>query len=110
MLQQTIDRVEVLASPERIFVSLSSRHRRAATAQLTDLPKRGSYFNRGIWTQGRYLLPLARVCQPMYRVIRVPQVGWSDWGTKERILTSLQEIGKPDERLQRLRPSAVENI
>jgi hypothetical protein len=37
-------------------------------------------------------------------------MGWSDWGTKERILTSLQEIGKPDERLQRLRPSAVENI
>ena len=45
-------------------------------------------------TGNRSILPLARVCQPMYRVVRVPQVGWSDWGTKERILTSLQEIGK----------------
>jgi hypothetical protein len=33
-----------------------------------------------------------------------------NWGTKERILTSLQEIGKLDECLQRLKLSAVENI
>ncbi len=46
----------------------------------------------------------------MYRVVRVPQVGWSDWGTKERILTSLQEIGKLDECLQRLKLTALENI
>jgi len=36
------------------------------------------------------------------RVIRVPPVGWSDWGTKERILASLEEIGRLEECLQRL--------
>lgn len=34
------------------------------------------------------------------RVVRVPEVGWSDWGTEERILASLKEIGKLDEFLQ----------
>jgi mannose-1-phosphate guanylyltransferase len=36
------------------------------------------------------------------RVVRVPHVGWSDWGTKDRILASLKEIGRLDECLQRL--------
>jgi mannose-1-phosphate guanylyltransferase len=43
------------------------------------------------------------------RVIRVPQVGWSDWGTKERILASLKEIGKLDECLQKLESSELES-
>jgi mannose-1-phosphate guanylyltransferase len=37
------------------------------------------------------------------RVLRVPEVGWSDWGSVERILTSLQRLGKVDECLARLR-------
>ena len=41
------------------------------------------------------------------RVLRVPQVGWSDWGTKERILASLAEIGRLDECLDRLKASAA---
>jgi mannose-1-phosphate guanylyltransferase len=40
------------------------------------------------------------------RVIRVPPVGWSDWGTKERILASLEEIGRLDECLQRVSSSS----
>jgi mannose-1-phosphate guanylyltransferase len=49
-------------------------------------------------------------CISHLRVVRVPPVGWSDWGTKERILASLQEIGKLEECLQRLRLAALENI
>jgi mannose-1-phosphate guanylyltransferase len=41
-------------------------------------------------------------CNSHLRVLRVPHVGWSDWGTKERILASLREIGRLDECLQRL--------
>ena len=44
------------------------------------------------------------------RVIRMPHVGWSDWGTKERILASLKEIGRLDECLKRLKSSQVETI
>jgi mannose-1-phosphate guanylyltransferase len=45
------------------------------------------------------------------RVIRVPPVGWSDWGTKERIRTSLEEIGRLDECLQRIKSaSPMESI
>jgi mannose-1-phosphate guanylyltransferase len=50
-------------------------------------------------------------CNSHLRVVRVPHVGWSDWGTKERILTSLKEIGRLDECLQRLAaPSPLESI
>ena len=28
------------------------------------------------------------------RVLRVPEVGWSDWGSEERIRSSLQQLGK----------------
>jgi mannose-1-phosphate guanylyltransferase len=31
------------------------------------------------------------------RVLQVPRIGWSDWGTKERILASLKEIGRYEE-------------
>jgi len=37
------------------------------------------------------------------KVIPVPKVGWSDWGTPERILASLKSIGRLDEFLQRVR-------
>jgi mannose-1-phosphate guanylyltransferase len=45
------------------------------------------------------------VCQPLaswLRVMPVPECGWSDWGCEERILASLQQIGKLDECLTRL--------
>src|SRR6266850_5786736 len=46
------------------------------------------------------------VCEPLVswlRVLPVPEVGWSDWGTAERILASLQHVGKLDTGLARLR-------
>lgn len=46
------------------------------------------------------------VCEPLIsrlRVLPTPDVGWSDWGSVERILTSLRRIGKLDECLARLR-------
>lgn len=46
------------------------------------------------------------LCEPLaarLRVLPVPDVGWSDWGSAERILASLQRIGKLDECLARLR-------
>jgi mannose-1-phosphate guanylyltransferase len=46
------------------------------------------------------------VCEPLaarLRVLPVPDVGWSDWGSAERILASLQRIGKLEECLVRLR-------
>lgn len=45
------------------------------------------------------------VCEPLaswLRVLPVPECGWSDWGSAERILASLQQIGKLDECLTRL--------
>jgi mannose-1-phosphate guanylyltransferase len=45
------------------------------------------------------------VCQPLpswLRVLRVPEVGWSDWGSEERICASLQRIGKLEQVLARL--------
>lgn len=48
----------------------------------------------------------AEVCEPLaarLRVLPAPQVGWSDWGTEERILASLRQIEKLDECLARLR-------
>jgi mannose-1-phosphate guanylyltransferase len=46
------------------------------------------------------------ICEPLaarLRVLPVPDVGWSDWGSAERILASLQRLGKLDECLARLR-------
>ena len=46
------------------------------------------------------------ICEPLaarLRVLPVSAVGWSDWGSAERILASLQRIGKLDECLARLR-------
>jgi mannose-1-phosphate guanylyltransferase len=37
------------------------------------------------------------------RVLPVPEVGWSDWGSMDRILASLQRVGKLEECLARLR-------
>jgi hypothetical protein len=45
------------------------------------------------------------VCEPLaswLRVLPVPECGWNDWGCAERILASLQQIGKLDECLTRL--------
>ncbi|HEU4341337.1 MAG TPA: sugar phosphate nucleotidyltransferase [Candidatus Binatia bacterium] len=41
--------------------------------------------------------------RPRLKVLPVPKVGWSDWGTQERILASLEAIGRLDEFLQRAR-------
>ena len=47
------------------------------------------------------------VCEPLVSWLRVlplpPTVGWSDWGTAERIVASLQHLGKLDACLARLR-------
>ncbi len=46
------------------------------------------------------------VCEPLpsrLRELPVPPVGWSDWGSVERILASLQSIGKLDECRARIR-------
>lgn len=46
------------------------------------------------------------ICEPLaarLRVLPVPDVGWSDWGSAERILASLQNIGKLEACLARLR-------
>lgn len=48
------------------------------------------------------------VCEPLapwLRVLPVPEVGWSDWGSEERIFASLQRMGKLEECLARLRHS-----
>lgn len=45
------------------------------------------------------------VCAPLaswLRVLPVPEVGWSDWGSEERILAALVRIGKLGECLARL--------
>jgi mannose-1-phosphate guanylyltransferase len=46
------------------------------------------------------------VCEPLVsrlRVLPVPDVGWSDWGSVQRICDSLAQMGKLDELLARLR-------
>jgi len=46
------------------------------------------------------------VCEPLasfLRVLPVPDVGWSDWGSAARICASLEQMGKLDECLARLR-------
>ena len=70
---------------------LRSDHARSVV-KLSYRTLRGVNFSSAILTHSKSHL----------RVVRVPQVGWSDWGTKERILASLKEIGRLDECLQRL--------
>ena len=46
------------------------------------------------------------VCEPLVsrlRVLPVPDVGWSDWGSVQRICDSLAQMGKLDELRARLR-------
>ncbi len=46
------------------------------------------------------------VCEPLtscLRVLPVPDVGWSDWGSVERIYASLEQMGTLDDCLARLR-------
>jgi mannose-1-phosphate guanylyltransferase len=46
----------------------------------------------------------SRICERLserLRVFPVPEVGWSDWGSVERILASLDRIGKLEECLAR---------
>jgi mannose-1-phosphate guanylyltransferase len=48
----------------------------------------------------------SEVCEPLaseLRVLPVSDVGWSDWGSVERICTSLEQMGKFDECLTRFR-------
>lgn len=47
----------------------------------------------------------SEICQPLpswLRVLPVPEVGWSDWGSEARICASLQRIGKLEQCLSRL--------
>src|SRR5262249_11057356 len=46
------------------------------------------------------------VCEPLVsrlRVLPVPEVGWSDWGSVQRICGTLAQMGRRDELLARLR-------
>jgi mannose-1-phosphate guanylyltransferase len=46
------------------------------------------------------------VCEALVsrlRVLPVPDIGWSDWGSVQRICASLEQMGKLDECLARLR-------
>src|SRR6266404_6660210 len=46
----------------------------------------------------------SEICEPSsarLRVFPVPEVGWSDWGSVERILTSLKQMGKLEEGMAR---------
>jgi mannose-1-phosphate guanylyltransferase len=50
------------------------------------------------------------VCTPLrnrLRVLPVPDVGWSDWGSVERISASLHQLGKLDASVSRLRRQQV---
>lgn len=54
------------------------------------------------------------VCEPLasgLRVMPLPDVGWNDWGSRERICASLAQLGRLDECLARLRhmPSSPEH-
>ena len=54
------------------------------------------------------------VCEPwapMLRVLPVPDVGWSDWGSVDRIVATVEQLGKKNEllaRLNRSEPKAVQ--
>src|SRR5215510_12457139 len=49
----------------------------------------------------------AGVCEPLateLRVLPVADVGWSDWGTVERIWATMEQLGKQADLLARLKP------
>jgi hypothetical protein len=51
------------------------------------------------------------ICHPLpnkLRVLPVPDVGWSDWGSAERICASLKSIGKLEECFTRLRQRSAD--
>ena len=53
----------------------------------------------------------SEICEPSsarLRVFPLPEVGWSDWGSAERILTSLKQMGKLEETATRSRLLAKE--
>jgi mannose-1-phosphate guanylyltransferase len=53
----------------------------------------------------------SQICEPSsarLRVFPVPEVGWSDWGSVERILTSLKQMGKLEETVARAATIAKE--
>lgn len=46
----------------------------------------------------------SKLCEPSaswLRVLPVPEVGWSDWGSAERICATLQQLGKMDAAVRR---------
>jgi len=48
------------------------------------------------------------VCEPLateLRVLPTPDVGWNDWGTAERIWTTVKQLGRQAELLARLKQS-----
>ena len=53
----------------------------------------------------------SEICEPLsarLRVFAVPEVGWSDWGSVERILASLKQIDKLEHLASRLKFSVAE--
>jgi len=53
------------------------------------------------------------VCEQLpsrLRVFPVPDVGWSDWGSVERIMATVRRIGKLDEVLARLQRRGSESV
>jgi mannose-1-phosphate guanylyltransferase len=59
-----------------------------------------------VYTQMRPVNFSTAVCEQLpgkLRVLPIQDIGWSDWGSEERILSTLQRIGKVDEVLARLR-------
>ena len=100
MLQHTLDRTERLIPRDRILIVVSKDHQAEVEAQLAHWPAENVIFqpaNRD--TAPGILLPLAHVSQhdPL------AEVGWSDWGSVQRICNSLARMGKRDELFARLR-------
>lgn len=64
--------------------------------------------NRGIENKYRGMQPAnfsTDICEPLARSLRVlpvPDVGWSDWGSVKRICLTLEQLGKLDLCLARL--------
>jgi len=64
------------------------------------------YFTEHAYERMRAVNFSSGVCEPLVswlRVLPLPDVGWSDWGTAERIVVSLQHVGKLDTCLAQLR-------
>jgi hypothetical protein len=64
------------------------------------------YITRRIYRHLRSINFSSGVCEPWapaLRVLAVPDVGWSDWGSVERIVATVEQLGKQSELLTRLR-------